>query len=240
MVRLGCGLRGTMAFARSAGTIEMGGKGWRGGFFRKTRRERGADRLRSVTSEQRSDCGRSCSQHNRSNSIVLAQKALGRIGFRAAREWVWCSPPRRATAKVPLPPKVRLGCDALRKAKQSGLFAKTAQSVGARTGPRSLSQDLQIVGLNVNTSCIKQVGGSLGTQRTVRVALPCYLLGRDRSPSGPVLWRACSTVFHACGPGAFGEIAPPRRFLGEVGFSATQMLSEDFRGRDRSPSGPVL
>ena len=52
-------------------------------------------------------------------------------------------------------------------------------------GPRSLSQDLQIVGLNVNTSCIKQVGESLGTQRTVRVALPCYLLGRDRSPSGP-------------------------------------------------------
>ena len=73
-------------------------------------------------------------------------------------------------------------------------------------GPRSLSQDLQIVGLNVNTSCIKQVGESLGTQRTVRVALPCYLLGRARSPSGPVLWRACSTVFHACGPGAFGEI----------------------------------
>ncbi len=100
MVRLGCGLRGTMAFARSAGTIEMGGKGWRGGFFRKTRRERGADRLRSVTSEQRSDCGRSCSQHNRSNSIVPAQKALGRIGFRAARVWVWCSPPRRAMAKV--------------------------------------------------------------------------------------------------------------------------------------------
>ena len=86
--------------ARSAGTIEMGGKGWRGGFFRKTRRERGADRLRSVTSEQRSDCGRSCSQHNRSNSIVPAQKALGRIGFRAARVWVWCSPPRRAMAKV--------------------------------------------------------------------------------------------------------------------------------------------
>ena len=73
-------------------------------------------------------------------------------------------------------------------------------------GPRSLSQDLQIVGLNVKTSCKNQVGGSLGTQRTVRVALPCYLLGRDRSPSGPVLWRACSTVFHACGPGAFREI----------------------------------
>ena len=107
-------------------------------------------------------------------------------------------------------------------------------------GPRSLSQDLQIVGLNVNTSCKKQVGESLGTQRTVRVALPCYLLGRARSPSGPALWRSCSTVFHACGPGAFGEIAPPRRFLGEVGFSATQMLSEDFRGRDRSPSGPAL
>ena len=119
---------------------------------------------------------------------------------------MWCSPPRRATAKVPLPPKVRLGCDALRKAKQSGLSAKIAQSVGARMGPRSLSQDLQIVGLNVNTSCKKQVGESLGTQRTVRVALPCYLLGRDRSPSGPVLWRACSTVFHACGPGAFREI----------------------------------
>jgi hypothetical protein len=33
-----------------------------------------------------------------------AQEALGRMGFRAAREWVWCSPPRRATAKVPLPP----------------------------------------------------------------------------------------------------------------------------------------
>ena len=102
MVRLGRGLRGTMASARSAGTIEMGGKGWRGGLFRKTRRERGADRLRSVTSEQRSDCGRSRSQHNRSNSIVPAQKALGRMSFRAAREWVWCSPPRRATAKVPL------------------------------------------------------------------------------------------------------------------------------------------
>ena len=153
---------------------------------------------------------------------------------------MWCSPPRRATAKVPLPPKVRLGCDALRKAKQSGLSAKTAQSVGARMGARLSSHNLQIVGLNVNTSCKKQVGESLGTQRTVRVALPCYLLGRDRSPSGPVQWRACSTVFHACGPGAFGEIAPPRRFLGEVGFSATQMLSEDFRGRDRSPSGPVL
>jgi hypothetical protein len=26
------------------------------------------------------------------------------MGFRAAREWVWCSPPRRAMAKVPLPP----------------------------------------------------------------------------------------------------------------------------------------
>ena len=107
-------------------------------------------------------------------------------------------------------------------------------------GARLSSQDLQIVGLNVKTSCKNQVGESLGTQRTVRVALPCYLLGRDRSPSGPVLWRACSTVFHACGPGAFGEITPPRRFLGAVGFSATQMLSEDFRGRDRSPSGPVL
>jgi hypothetical protein len=33
-----------------------------------------------------------------------AQEALGRMGFCAAREWVWCSPPRRATAKVPLPP----------------------------------------------------------------------------------------------------------------------------------------
>ena len=33
-----------------------------------------------------------------------AEEALGRMGFRAAREWVWCSPPRRATAKVPLPP----------------------------------------------------------------------------------------------------------------------------------------
>jgi hypothetical protein len=54
-------------------------------------------------------------------------------------------------------------------------------------------------------------------------ALPCYLLGRDRSPSGPCLRRACSTAFHACRPGAFGEIAPPRRCLGEVGFSATQM-----------------
>ena len=73
-------------------------------------------------------------------------------------------------------------------------------------GARLSSHNLQIVGLNVNTSCIKQVGGSLGTQRTVRVALPCYLLGRARSPSGPVLWRACSTVFHACGPGAFREI----------------------------------
>ena len=107
-------------------------------------------------------------------------------------------------------------------------------------GARLSSQDLQIVGLNVKTSCKNQVGESLGTQRTVRVALPCYLLGRARSPSGPVLWRSCSTVSHACGPDAFGEIPPPRRFLGEVGFSATQMLSEDFRGRDRSPSGPVL
>jgi hypothetical protein len=33
-----------------------------------------------------------------------AQEALGRMGFRAARGWVWCSPPRRATAKVPLRP----------------------------------------------------------------------------------------------------------------------------------------
>ena len=33
-----------------------------------------------------------------------AQEALGRLGFRAARGWVWCSPPRRATAKVPLRP----------------------------------------------------------------------------------------------------------------------------------------
>jgi len=33
-----------------------------------------------------------------------AQEALGRMGFRAAREWEWCSPPRPATAKVPLPP----------------------------------------------------------------------------------------------------------------------------------------
>jgi hypothetical protein len=33
-----------------------------------------------------------------------AQDALGRMGFRAARGWVWCSPPRRATAKVPLRP----------------------------------------------------------------------------------------------------------------------------------------
>ena len=86
-------------------------------------------------------------------------------------------------------------------------------------GPRSLSQDLQIVGLNVKTSCKNQVGESLGTQRTVRVALPCYLLGRARSPSGPVLWRACSAVFHACGPGAFGEIAPPRKCVGEAEFA---------------------
>jgi len=31
----------------SAGTIQLGGKGWRGGFFRKTRRERGAGRLKA-------------------------------------------------------------------------------------------------------------------------------------------------------------------------------------------------
>ena len=98
-------------------------------------------------------------------------------------------------------------------------------------GARSLSQNLQVVGLNVNTGCRKQVGGSLGTQRTVRAALPCYLLGRPRSPSGPCLWRACSTALdresgalcHVRRCGAFGEIAPPRRCLGEVGFSATQM-----------------
>jgi len=39
-------------------------------------------------------------------------------------------------------------------------------------GARSLSQNLQVVGLNVNTGCRKQVGGSLGTQRTVREASP--------------------------------------------------------------------
>jgi hypothetical protein len=33
-----------------------------------------------------------------------AEEALGRMGFRAAREVCGCSPPRRATAKVPLPP----------------------------------------------------------------------------------------------------------------------------------------
>jgi len=30
-------------------------------------------------------------------------------------------------------------------------------------------------------------------------------------------------MFHVCGRGAFGEIAPPRRRLGEVDFSATRM-----------------
>jgi hypothetical protein len=48
-----------------------------------------------------------------------AQEALGRMGFRAARGWVWCSPPRRATAKVPLRPGwcgwgAAMGCVAMR------------------------------------------------------------------------------------------------------------------------------
>ena len=47
---------------------------------------------------------------------------------------------------------------------------------------------------------------------------PKGFLGRDRSPSGPVLWRACSAVVHARRHGAFGEIAPPRRCLGEAEF----------------------
>ena len=32
-----------------------------------------------------------------------------------------------------------------------------------------------------------------------------------------------SAAFCVCGRGAFGEIAPPRRDLGEVGFSVTRM-----------------
>ena len=52
---------------------------------------------------------------------------------------------------------------------------------------------------------------------------PEDLLGTDRSPSGPCLRWACSTVIHVCRRGAFGEIAPPRRCLGEVDFSATRM-----------------
>ena len=47
---------------------------------------------------------------------------------------------------------------------------------------------------------------------------PEGFLGRDRSLSGPVLWRACAAVFHARRHGAFGEIAPPRRCSGEAEF----------------------
>jgi hypothetical protein len=69
---------------------------------------------------------------------------------------------------------------------------------------------------------------------------PEDFLGRDRSPSGPVCGGAISAAVRVCRRGAFGEIAPPRRYLGEVGFSATRRPPEDLLGRDRSPSGPVL
>ena len=63
---------------------------------------------------------------------------------------------------------------------------------------------------------------------------PEDLRGRDRSPSGPALWRSCSVAIHVCGGpslrwsvsvafharrrGAFGEIAPPRKCSGEAEF----------------------
>ena len=91
--------------------------------------------------------------------------------------------------------------------------------------------------------------------------LPEDLLGRDRSPSGPVcggpisaMVRVCSdgpvcsgpisAVFRVCGRGAFGEIALPRKRLGEVGFlppggrPKTSWVGTDLRAV-RVCSGPI-
>jgi len=54
---------------------------------------------------------------------------------------------------------------------------------------------------------------------------PEDLLGRDRSPSGPCLLRSVSAVVRVCRRGAFGEIAPPRRCLGEVGNGVMERFS---------------
>ena len=65
--------------------------------------------------------------------------------------------------------------------------------------------------------------------------LPSPILGRDRSPSGPPLrwsapvvvrlcggpslWGSVSVGVRLCGRGAFGEIALPRKCVGEVEFA---------------------
>jgi hypothetical protein len=55
------------------------------------------------------------------------------MGFRAAREWVWCSPPRRATAKVPLRPG---WCDGvLRWGAAMGCVAMRCGWVAFRSAP---------------------------------------------------------------------------------------------------------
>ena len=77
-----------------------------------------------------------------------------------------------------------------------------------------------------------QVRPSLSKNLTMK---PEDLRGRDRSPSGPALWRSCSVAIHVCGGpslrwsvsvafharrrGAFGEIAPPRNCSGEAEFA---------------------
>ena len=70
-----------------------------------------------------------------------AQEALGRMGFRAARGWVWCSPPRRATAKVPLRPGwcdgvlrwgAAMGCVAMRCGWVAFSSAPTGHGIPAR------------------------------------------------------------------------------------------------------------
>ena len=44
---------------------------------------------------------------------------------------------------------------------------------------------------------------------------------------GPYLRWACSAMFHVCGRGAFGEIALPRRCMGDVDFWEDSLLWPD-------------
>ena len=85
---------------------------------------------------------------------------------------------------------------------------------------------------------------------------PTPVRGKPQSNCG-IPWRhrtrepVQGMAVRVCGRGAFGEIALPRRCLGEVGFfghseavrgpsNNPQMWPEDFRDRERFPSGPCL